>query len=74
LSPILFNLNSDYLTKEVLEEFGDFKRGGQVIRTVNYAYDLVLLAREETVLQDMIARLIESGRRCGIKMNVEKLM
>jgi hypothetical protein len=50
LSPILFNLYSEYLTKEALEGFGDFKIGGQVIRTVKYADDLVLLAREENVL------------------------
>jgi hypothetical protein len=59
LSPILFNLYSEYLTKEALEGFGDFKIGGQVIRTVKYADDLVLLAREEKVLQGMIDRLIE---------------
>jgi hypothetical protein len=34
---------------ETLEMFGDFKIGGQVIRTVKYADDLVLLAREEKV-------------------------
>jgi hypothetical protein len=47
LSPILFNVYSESLTKETLEVFGDFKIGGQVIRTVKFADDLVLLAREE---------------------------
>jgi hypothetical protein len=60
LSPILFNLYSEYLTKEALEGFGGFKIGGQVIRTVKYADDLVLLAREEQVQQSMVDRLIES--------------
>jgi hypothetical protein len=46
LSPILFKVYSDYLTKETLEGFGDFKRGRQIIRTVKYAYDLVLSAEE----------------------------
>jgi hypothetical protein len=74
LSPILFNLRvySEYLTKEALEGFGDFKIGGQVIRTVKYADYLVLLAREENVLQGMVDRLIEIGRRYGMEMNVEK--
>jgi hypothetical protein len=73
LSPILFkfNLYSEYFTKEALEGFGDFKIG-QVIRTVKYADDLVLLAREEKVLQGMVDRLIEIGRRYGMEMNVEK--
>jgi hypothetical protein len=49
-SPILFNLYSEYLTKEALEGLGDFKIGGQIIHTVKYADDLVLLAKEEKVL------------------------
>jgi hypothetical protein len=44
LSPILFNLHSEYLTKEILEGFGDFKIGGQVIYTVKYADGFLLLA------------------------------
>ena len=41
-------------TKEALEGFGSFKIGGQIIHTVKYADDLVLLAKEGKVLQDMI--------------------
>jgi hypothetical protein len=37
-----------------LEGFGDFKIGGQIIHNVKYAEDLVLLAKEEKVIQDMI--------------------
>jgi hypothetical protein len=58
LSLILFNLYSEYLTKEALEGFGDFKIGAQVLRTVKYADDLVLLAKEETVLQGMFDSFI----------------
>jgi hypothetical protein len=70
--PILFNLYSKCLKKEALEGFGDFKIGGQVIRTVKYADERVLLAREEKVLQGMVDRLIEIGRCYGMEMNVEK--
>ena len=52
--------------------FGDFKIGGQIIHTVKYADDLVLLAKEEKVPQDMIDKLIEIGRCYGMEMNVEK--
>jgi hypothetical protein len=72
LSPILFTFYSEYVTKEALEGFGDFKIGGEVIRTVKYADDLVLLAREEKVLQGMFDRLTEIGRLYGMEMNVEK--
>ena len=54
LSPILFNLYGECLTKEALVRFGDYKIGGQIMHTVNYADNLVLLAKEETLLQDMI--------------------
>ena len=72
LSPILFNLYSECLTKEALDGLGDFKVGGQIIQTVKYAYDLVLMVKEETVLQGMIDKLIETGRYYGMEMNVEK--
>jgi hypothetical protein len=72
LSPILFNLYSECLTKEALEGFGDFKIGGQITHIVKYADDLVLLAKEEKMLQDMIDKLIEIGRCYGIEMNLEK--
>jgi hypothetical protein len=72
LSPILFNLYSKCPTKEALEGFGDFKIGGQNISTVKYADDLVLLAKEENVLQDMNDKLIEIRRCYGMEMNVKK--
>jgi hypothetical protein len=40
---------------------------------VRYADDLVLLAKEETILQSMIDKLIEVGRGYGMEINVEKL-
>jgi len=39
---------------------------------VKYTDDLMLLGKEEAVLQGVIERLIEIGRCCGIEMNVEK--
>ena len=55
-----------------MEWFGDFKIGGQIIHTVKYAEDLMLLAEEEKVLQEMIDNLIEIGGCYGKEMNVEK--
>ena len=51
---------------------GDFKIGGQIVQSVKYADDLVLMAKEETVLQGMIDKLTEIGRCYGMVMNVEK--
>ena len=72
LSPVLFNLYSECLTKEALDRLGDFNIEGQSIQTLKYADDLVLIAKEETVLQSMIDKLIETGRCYGMEINVEK--
>jgi hypothetical protein len=61
LSLILFNLYSEYLTKEPFEGLGDFKIGGTVICTVKYSDNLVQLAKVELVLRGMTERLIENG-------------
>jgi hypothetical protein len=50
-------LYSEYLTSKALEKFGDFRIGAKVIRTMKYADDLVLLAKEQTVLQGLFDRL-----------------
>ena len=72
MSQILFSLYSECLAKEALNGFGGFNFGGQIIQTPKYADDLVLKAKEETVLQGMIDKLIEIGRRYGMQMNMEK--
>jgi len=72
LSPILFNLYSECLTREALEGIGDFKIGDQIIHTVKYADDHVLLSKKETELQDMTDKLFEIERCYGMEMNVEK--
>jgi len=45
LSQIIFNLHKGYLTNKALEGFDHFNIEGQIIHTVTYANDLVLLAR-----------------------------
>jgi hypothetical protein len=49
-----------------------FRIGGQIINIVKYAKDLMLLAKEEMVLQHVTDKLIEIGRYYGMEMNVEK--
>jgi len=58
LSPILFNLYSECITKKAVEAFGDSKIDGQIIHTVKYADDLVLPAKDEKVLHDMCTRCL----------------
>jgi hypothetical protein len=72
LSPHSFKLYSEYVIQEALEGLGDFKVGGQVISTVRYADDLVLVVKEQTILQNMTDKLTEVGRGYGMEINVEK--
>ena len=62
LSPILFNFYSECLTKKALDGLGVFSIGGKIIQTLKYADELVLMAKEETVLQGMIDKLSEIGK------------
>jgi len=72
MSPILFNVNSKHLAKEVLERFGDFKLGRQVICNMKCVDDFMLLDKNETMLQGTTERLIRVGRCYEIEMNVER--
>jgi len=68
LDKALFDTDSFRLIERIsyhekpLEASGDFSIGRKVISRVKYADGLVLLAEEETVLQGMVNRLIETGR------------
>jgi hypothetical protein len=56
--------------EELLKGLKTSKQRGHAIRTVKYASNLVLLAKEETVLQGMIESLIEIGRCYGMERSV----
>jgi hypothetical protein len=71
LSTILFNFYIEYLTKDSLEGFGDFKIT-EVIFNVKYVDNLVLLDKDDAVLEDMTGRLTEMGRCYKMDINVEK--
>jgi len=62
LSQILFNLYSKYIAKAAVEGFGNFQIEGQIICTMKYTDDLVLLAVGEMVTKGMIEKLIEIER------------
>jgi len=55
-----------------LDGLGDLQIRGEVISTVKYAYDHVILANEETVQRGFIDRMIEIGNWCGIEMSMEE--
>lgn len=65
-SLILFNLHSQYLMEKALEGSGDFEVGGQV----KYTDEVVLLAKEESVLLGMNDRVTEIAKCYGLETNM----
>lgn len=52
MSPLFFDLYSECLAKEELEELGNFKIGRRLINTTKYADDLVLLTMDKAQLHE----------------------
>ena len=73
MSPILFNLYGEYLMKEELAEVEDFKIGGRIIIKVRLADDTVIIAKTQEELQDMVNRLVDTGRKYGLEINIDKI-
>ena len=63
--------HQSYYTYTAPEGFGNFQIG-QAILAVKCAGNLVLLAKDETVLQGMTDRQIEIGRCYGVEATVEE--
>ena len=62
---------NEYVTKGALNGFDSFDSRGQLIGTVRFTDEFVILGEEEAVLQGMFDRVIEVGRCCGMEVNVE---
>ncbi|KAI8436544.1 hypothetical protein MSG28_010075 [Choristoneura fumiferana] len=73
LSPTLFNLYSEAIIVEALEEMDcGVMINGRVINNLRYADDTVLIASTEAELQLMVNRVNECSLRAGLRMNVSK--
>ena len=73
MSPILFNQYREYLMKKALAEVGDFKIGGRIINKVRFADDMAIIAKSQEELQDMVNKLVDTGRKYGMEFNTDKL-
>ena len=73
MSPILFNLYGKYLIGGALDEVGVFKIGGRIINKVRFADDTVIIAKSQEELQDMVNRLVDTGRKYGMDINIDKI-
>jgi len=72
ISPILFNLYSEFMITEALENETGIKFNGNNITNLRYADDAVLVADTKKKLQRMLDRLGETCKVYGMEMNVKK--
>ena len=70
LSPLLFNIYSEEIIKEALEDLEEgIKVGGMRIRALRFAYDQAMMAGSEEGLQTIIDRLNTTSKEYGMKIN-----
>ena len=73
LSPHLFNILAEMVMREALEGFdGGIQIGGRRVTNLRYADDIILLARSEIELQEMVDRLDTASKKYSLLINEEK--
>jgi exonuclease III len=72
ISPLLFNLYSEFMIREAMEDMEGISVGGVNITNLRYADDAVLVADKRKKLQAMIDRLNDTCKEYGMEINVKK--
>ena len=74
MSPCLFNLYAEYITRNPgLEEAqAGIKTAGRNINNLRYADDTTLLAESEEELKSLLMKVKEGSEKVGLKLNIQK--
>ena len=74
LSPCLFNIYAEYITRNAgLEEAqAGIKIAGRNINNLRYADDTTLMAESEEELKSLLMKVIEESEKVGLKLNIQK--
>ena len=74
MSPCLFNLNAEYITRNPgLEEAqAGIKIAGRNINNLRYADDTTLMAGSEEELKSLLMKVKEESKKVGLKLNMQK--
>src|SRR6267154_2230656 len=72
LSPLLFNLYSEFMINEAMENVEGINFNGINITDLRYADDAVLVADKRKKFQIMIDRLSRACKEYGMEINVKK--
>jgi len=73
ISPYLFNIYAEKVTREALEgvELG-FRIEGRIVNNLRYADDVVLIATSESDLQELVDRVSTASVKASLSLNTEK--
>ena len=74
MSPCLFNLNAEYITRNTgLEEAqAGIKTPGRSISDLRFADNTTLMAETEEELQRLLMKVKEESEIAGLKLNIQK--
>ena len=74
MSPCLFNLYAEYITRNAgLEEAqAGIKIAGRNINNLRYADDTTLMAESEEELKSLLMKMKEESEKVGLKLNIQK--
>ena len=72
LSPCLFNIYTEHLISESMDDGKGININGQTITNIRYADDTIILAASEQQLQRIIDKLDATCEQYGMAMNAKK--
>ena len=74
MSPCLFNLYAEYITRNAgLEEAqAGIKIAGRNINNLRYADDTTLMAESKENLKSLLMKVKEESEKVGLKLNIQK--
>ena len=75
MSPCLFNLYAEYITRNTgLEEAqAGIKIVGRNINNLRHADDTTLMAKSEEELKSLLMKVKEESEKVGLKLNIQKM-
>ena len=75
MSPCLFNLYAEYITRNAgLEETqAGIKIARRNINNIRYADDTTLMAESEEELKSFLMKVKEESEKVGLKLNIQKM-
>ena len=75
MSPCLFNLYAEYITRNAgLEEAqAGIKIAGRNINNLRYADDTTLMAEREEELKSLLMKVKDENEKVGLKLNIQKM-